>query len=71
MKARITNGDGDGSVNIESSRVCHKWSRMRSRYSFRYKTYNKVTHGGIMSDSNVLKDIGKIVGAPAKKRWFG
>ncbi len=70
LKPTVINGDGDGSVNTISSRVCHRWSSMPSRYSFRYKTYNKVTHSGIMSDSQVLKDIGKIVGAPAKKRGW-
>ena len=71
-KPKVTNGDGDGSVNIESSRVCHRWSSMPSKYSFRYKAFHKVSHSEIVSDRKVLAEIGKIVGAPKKKKsWFG
>ena len=28
----IIRGDGDGDVNIESSRVCHRWSKSHQRY---------------------------------------
>ena len=66
----LTNGDGDGSVNIESSRVCHRWSSMPSKYHFEYKSFDDVKHSGIVKDSNVLAEIDQIVGAPQKKSWF-
>ncbi len=44
LRPVVTNGDGDGSVNTISSRVCHRWSSMPSEYSFQYKTFTKVNH---------------------------
>ncbi len=66
LRPVVTNSDGDGSVNTISSRVCHRWSNMPSH--FRYKTFNKVNHVKIVSNSEVLKDIGAIVGAPPKSK---
>ena len=67
----VTNGDRDGSVNIESSRVCHRWSSMSSKYHFEYKAFNGVDHLGIVKDSTVLAEIGQIVGVPQRKlSWF-
>ncbi len=68
IRPEVVNGDGDGSVNMISSRVCHIWSSMSA--GFKYKTYNNVNHKKIISDNNVLKDIGAIVGAPKRKRVF-
>ena len=64
------NGDGDGTVNIESSRVCHQWSSMPSEFPFRYMTFDGVGHNAIIDNSNVLAEIDKIVGAPKKKSWI-
>ncbi len=41
---------------------------MPSKYSFRYKTFSKVNHAKIVSNSKVLRDIGAIVGAPPKRK---
>ncbi len=65
-----TFGDGDGTVNIESSRVCHGWSSMKPRYHFLHKAYNEVGHLKIIKDEQVLNDIAGIVGAPRKTRSF-
>ena len=70
LKPKITNGDGDGSVNIESSRVCHRWRSMPSKYPFRHKAFHGVKHTAIVTNSKVLAEIGKIVRAPKKKNWF-
>ena len=56
----IIRGDGDGEVNIESSRVCHRWTN--SQYPFKYTEFNGVNHRQIVSDEAVLKAIGNIVG---------
>ena len=67
---KVTNGDGDGSVNVESARVCHRWSSMPSKYSFKYNAIHGAEHTAIVRNSKVLAEIGKIVGAPKKKSWF-
>ncbi len=61
-----TFGDGDDTVNIESSMVCHGWSSMKPRYHFSYKEYNEVGHSKIIKDEQVLNDFAGIVGAPHK-----
>ena len=64
-ESSIQYGDGDGSINIVSSKVCHKWSKMPSSlYSFTYREYNKVDHGGMVTNTHVLADIAAIVRAP-------
>ena len=70
LRPRVTNGDGDGTVNIESARVCHKWSSMPSKYPFRYKVFSGAGHNSIMKKSKVMAEIGRIVRAPKKKSWF-
>ncbi len=62
--------DGDGTVNIESSRVCHGWSSMKPQYNFSHKAYNEVDHSNIIKDEHVLNDIARIVGAPRKRKSF-
>ncbi len=62
----VVNGDGDGTVNIESSVVCHKWSGVV------VKPFSGVNHGGIVTNKAVLDDIASIVRAPPpakKKGW--
>ena len=70
LRPKVTNGDGDGSVNIESARVCHRWSSMPSKYPFRYKVFKGAGHEKILKESKVFTEIGKIVRAPKKKSWF-
>ena len=67
MTPKTKHGDGDGTVNIESSQVCHRWSSMQPHRHFEYKAYKGVNHMGIVKDQTVLQDIAKIVGAPEKK----
>ena len=65
-------GDGDGTVNTPSSEICLKWDG--SGYPFNYKTFNDVDHREIFRNEGVLREIGKIVGAPAEankeKSWW-
>ncbi len=63
LNPTIVNGNGDGTVNIESLRVCHKWSGVT------YKTYSGVNHQGMLEKTAVLDDIATIVKAPKKKSW--
>lgn len=75
----ITYGNGDGSVNLESSRVCRRWSRMPSKYPFAYKTFKGVKHQGMVSSDEVLDDIALVVGAIKEedsildtlRKWLG
>ncbi len=61
IKPKITHGDGDGTVNIDSLRVCNtEWS---GRKEFKSKEFDSADHKGILSDTAVLEDIAKIVGA--------
>ena len=61
VKPKITHGDGDGTVNIDSLRVCNtQWSDMKG---FESKEFDSADHKGILSDTAVLEDIAKIVGA--------
>ena len=68
LKPKITFGNGDSTVNIESSRVCHAWSSMR--HPFTFKGYSKVNHVNIVGNSRVLADIASIVGARKKKSFW-
>ena len=69
-KPKITKGDGDGSLNIESSRVCHRWSSMPSEYPFRYKTFHGVEHKAIVKNREVLAEIDKIVRGSERMRFL-
>ena len=53
-------GDGDGTVNIESSQVCLRWAK--SKYLFESATFHGVSHKKMVTDRSVLKAIGNIVG---------
>ena len=53
------NGDGDGTVNLVSSQVCHRWTGMRQ--GFQLKQYDGVSHIAIVSERRVLDDIAQIV----------
>jgi len=50
---KITPGDGDGTVNLESSIVCHEWTKL-------YKEFKGVEHTDIVKNEQVfgfIKDI--------------
>ena len=58
----VLNGDGDGTVNQQSSEVCLRWAD--SSYPFKRTIFHRVEHVAIVSDTSVLQAIGTIVGAP-------
>ena len=62
----VTMGDGDGSVNTESSEICLKWAD--SGYTFDHKTFSGIDHTNILEDDTVLNEIRIIVGAE-KTLW--
>jgi hypothetical protein len=52
----IINGNGDGTVNEVSLRLCEQWNGKQSR-PVKVKKFSKVTHSGMLSDEGVLKHI--------------
>ncbi len=60
-------GDGDGIVNLLSSEVCRRWTSMSSKYEFRERQYEGVSHLNMVTDTRVLNDIALIVGAAPPK----
>ena len=56
----ITYGDGDGSVNTRSSEVCLKWAEGQTHQFFN-QTFPGVDHNDILSDTNVLQAVEKVV----------
>ncbi len=70
-----TDMNGDGTVNNESSEVCHRWSAMAPKYHFEYERLNKVEHKEIVENKNVIKKIAAIAAKPkisykkSKKTW--
>ncbi len=61
----VVKGAGDGTVNIESLRVCQKWSG----HGMVYKEFSGISHLNMVKNTAVLDDIAKIVKAPKKKSW--
>ena len=61
-KPTIVYGDGDGSVNVENSHICHKWKN-EQQAPFQFKQFKSVGHIDIIKDNGVLKNIGRVVGA--------
>ena len=58
-------GDGDGTVNDLSSEVCLRWANNNGGRSFTSMTFNDAEHMAIVNNEDVLREIGRIVGAPA------
>ena len=58
---KIIHGDGDGTVNIESARMCLKWVSKQAEHTYEHKAFAQVTHHGIILKKLVLFDIAKIV----------
>ena len=67
LRPQVTNGDGDGTVNIVSSRVCHRWSNMPQQYPFRYRVFDNAEHTAIVQDRRLHDEIREIVGAPEQR----
>ncbi len=66
LTPKVVRRDGDGTVNIESLSVCHRWSGVV------VKPFSGVNHIGIVTKKAVLDSIASIVRAPRpakKKRW--
>ena len=59
----VTMGNGDGSVNIESSEVCLLWTNNNGGHSFKSEKFSKISHLEMIEDHRVLRKIGEIVGA--------
>jgi hypothetical protein len=47
-------GDGDGTVNVRSLRVCEDWTATQSE-PVHVLTYSGVTHSGMISDARVIQ----------------
>lgn len=60
---QVTMGDGDGTVNDLSSEVCLRWANNNGGRSFRSMTFDGAEHIAIVGNSDVLEEIGSIVGA--------
>ena len=55
----VTMGDGDGTVNIQSSEVCLHWAN--SGQLFNHKTFAGVNHADMVTNEEVLKEVEKVV----------
>ena len=62
---QVMMGDGDGAVNLLSSEVCLRWANNNGGRPFRSMTFDEAEHMAIVNDEDVLREIGKIVGAAA------
>ena len=49
-----TMGDGDGTVNVRSLRVCEQWNTTQSQ-PVRVLTVQNVTHSGMLKDERVIQ----------------
>lgn len=59
------NGDGDGTVNALSLRLCDRWEKAQaSARSAKVVRFSKVTHSGMLTDDNVLKAVMSELGLP-------
>ena len=56
-----TMGDGDDTVNVESSAICLRWAAQHEHYTFEHKEFIGLNHMDIVSDERILSDIAKIV----------
>jgi len=59
----VTNGDGDGTVNDLSLRICDEWAKPGAQTrSAKVMRFSKVTHAGMLTDSSVLKALNAELG---------
>jgi len=52
----VTMGDGDGTVNVRSLRVCEEWNATQAE-PVRVLTYSGVTHSDMLKDTRVLQEL--------------
>ena len=64
----VINGNGDNTVNQESSEVCLQWAK--SGYPFKRIIFHGTDHIGIVSDESVLQIIASVVGSVARSMHF-
>jgi len=50
----VVNGNGDGTVNELSLRLCDDWAGQQTR-SAKVMRFSNITHSGMLSDEGVLK----------------
>ncbi len=60
----VTYGDGDGSVNLLSSEVCLKWSKVMTK-PFKFKRFHKISHGEMVTSQIVLDAIDEALEIPS------
>jgi len=54
----VTNGDGDGTVNTLSLRICDEWTKPGAQTrSAKVQRFSKVTHKEMLTDPGVLKAV--------------
>jgi lysophospholipase-3 len=54
----VTNGDGDGTVNDLSLRLCDRWAEASAQgRTARVQRFSGVTHSGMLTDDGVIKAI--------------
>lgn len=59
----IVNGDGDGTVNELSLRICDEWTKHGAQTrSAKVMRFSKVSHSGMLTDKNVLKALNAELG---------
>ena len=56
----IEHGDGDGTVNIRSLLGCQRWIEQQNE-PVTVKSFDSVTHRGILNDQAILDHIGRIL----------
>merc|ERR1719387_103472 len=63
----VINGDGDGTVNAFSLKLCQRWTEDGAQTrSAKIMEFPKVTHSGMLTDESVLKALYKEVGIKTK-----
>jgi lysophospholipase-3 len=64
----VTNGDGDGTVNDLSLRICDEWAKPGAQTrSAKVMRFSKITHSGMLTDASVLKALNAELGMSATK----
>uniref|UniRef100_A0A7S0JJX1 Uncharacterized protein n=1 Tax=Calcidiscus leptoporus TaxID=127549 RepID=A0A7S0JJX1_9EUKA len=63
---KVTMGDGDGTVNTRSLRLCEEWSASQQE-PVRVLKYSKVTHSGMLKDAGVIHALLAAVRRPARR----
>jgi len=65
---QTANGDGDGTVNALSLRLCERWAQSGAQSrSAKVVPFSKVTHQGMLTDDGVLKVLLKELGLSGER----